>query len=124
MPYNEVEVTVSVIMPDGSNPTQGQMTFFPSDFIWDTSTGNIVVVEPITLAAGPGLPPSPETVNFLAMDNPTLSTNWKWLLTAGIPGLPSPVPVRSLVVNYATAPTQTLVSLLAGSAIYAPAQVG
>jgi hypothetical protein len=120
MPYDFVNVSIQVASPDGSSNLSGEMTFFVSDFVWDTSTAEIVVVQPIPFAVSPGgFTGNPIIVPLLAMDNPTLNTGWRWLLKAGIPGLPSAVPVRVLTVNMANndpnGDPQNLTDLLAAS---------
>jgi hypothetical protein len=116
MPYNFVMVNVGLIGADGSivlNP--GDIAFQPSDFIWDTTTQQIVFVPPIMLSATGAYNGNPVQVPFLAMDNPTLSTNWSWLISAAVPGVT--VPVRKFAVMYASGPEQNLTDLLTASTV-------
>jgi hypothetical protein len=93
------------------------MIFFPSDFVWDTTAQQLVIVEPIPLSISDAIISGESmAVDFLAMDNPTLSTNWAWVMTAAIPGMPAPPP-RLLTISYANGPEQLLTDLLAASTI-------
>jgi len=115
MPYNFVEVTITAADPSG-NPAllNSTLVFAPSDYIWDTTTNGLVVVDPIEFTAAGGNWQKGAQVSLLAMDNPTLSTNWAWLLVGSVEGLPA-IPPRRLSVAFANGQTQSLGALLTTS---------
>lgn len=115
--YNYVTVSVAAAKPDGSPLTQGALHLQVSDFVWDTATGQVVVVPPVDIEATGAFTGGPVGVPLLAMDNPTLSTNWSWLISASLPGDNGFVPVRKLTVSYATGADQELTDLLTASTI-------
>lgn len=117
MTYNFVSVTITAADPFGNAALAGAtLTFTPSDFIWDTASNGLVVVSPLQFTATGGDWQKGAQVSLMAMDNPTLSKNWTWLLLGSVEGLP-PIPPRALTVAYANGPTQSLGALLATSTV-------
>lgn len=118
MSYNFVVVTIDVIGPDGSiTLPEGGLHLQVSDFVWDATAGQLVVVPAIDLnEVSGGYTGSGAQVPLLAMDNATLNTGWTWLLSAGLLGVKN-VPTRALTVHYANGPTQSLTALLAASTL-------
>lgn len=117
--YNFVMVDISVVGADGSGALLGgSLVFQPSDFIWDTSTNQVVFAPPISFTASGGFSGNLTQAPFLAMDNPTLNTGWSWLMIASVPGIT--VPMRKLTINFANGPEQQLAALLDTSSIVVP----
>lgn len=106
MAYNFVLVTMSLAFIDGSTSGVGKIVFEVDDFVLDTSTGSIVIVPTIQFSSEGGNVSNPIQVPFLAMDDPNLSRNWSWILTAELSGRQDPLPKRKLAINSAAGQQQ------------------
>ena len=106
MAYNFVLVTMSLAFLDGSTGGVGRIVFEVNDFVLDTTTGAIVIVPTLVFSSDGGNVSAPVQVPFLAMDDPSLSHNWAWVLTAELAGRQDPLPKRKLVVNSAAGQQQ------------------
>lgn len=116
MAYNFVIVNILVTPLDGSTSNMGSVHFQVSDFVMDTTTGAIVIVPPINFEASGGFTGNPIKVPLLAMDNPGLTQEWAWLMSANVPGLVN-YPVRRLTVNFAAGAQQSFKDLALASTI-------
>lgn len=117
MTYNSVNVAIQAGQPDGTLALNGNISFFPSDYVWDNVTKRIVVVQPIQFSATDGVSGDPVVISFLAMDNTDLNSTWAWIMRADIPGLPLEPPLRKLTVNFAAGADQNLTDLLENSTV-------
>lgn len=118
MAYNFVLVTMSLAFIDGSTSGVGKIVFEVDDFVLDTSTGAIVIVPPMIFSSDGGNISNAIQVPFLAMDDPNLSTNWSWVLTAELSGRQDPLPKRKLVIKSANGAQQLFKDIfLAGSPV-------
>jgi hypothetical protein len=116
MAYQFVEVSMLITSLEGSTGALGSLHFQVSDFVMDTTTGAIVVVPPINFEASGGFTGNPIQVPFLAMDDPSLSHNWAWILSAEVPGIVD-FPKRRFVIDFANGAQQSFVSLAVASTI-------
>ena len=90
----------------------GWIQFEPTDIAWSTTYNAIAAQSTL----GATIDPSGNiSIDLFAMDNPGISTNWKWKMSGNVAGLP--IPPRLLTVNYANGDSQTLESLLNSSTL-------
>ena len=110
---NYVNVTALGINADGTDIQSGELVFTPSDIVWSTAYGLLGAIQPVTFTWNGG--ESTLSVNLYAMDNAGVSTNWTWIITGNIEGVP--MLKRSLSVLFASGPTQNLATLLQASTV-------
>jgi hypothetical protein len=105
---NFVTVTAVGVNSDSSNIQFGEVCFTPSDIVWATGYGLIGAVPAVLFTFNGGV--STLSVSLYAMDNAGVSTNWSWIVTGNLEGIP--IMRRSISVLFATGPTQNLATLL------------
>src|SRR5690242_7674240 len=116
MAYDYVTVALSMNNLFPGTPG-GSLTFEVSDFVMDTSNGDIVLVPPVILAMKSGGQLTPQTVQFLATDSNSISVGWSWILTVDFPGRLTPIPRRSFQVRIANGAEQSFGAIMATSTI-------
>lgn len=116
MAYSLVQVNMLVQALTGTTGQFGSIHFQVSDFVMDVNTGAIIVVPPIDFVANGGFTGNPQQIPMLAMDDPNLTHNWAWLLSANVPGI-AKFPVRKLTVNFAAGAVQDFKTLALASTI-------
>ncbi len=94
-------------------PAAGNITFTPSDLLWDTTGVYVGMIEPVgeSFNQSGAIAPIP----LLAMDNAGFSGNWCWLVTIESGG--TTYPTRKLLVNFSNGATQDISVLLATSTL-------
>jgi hypothetical protein len=115
--YNLVQVTLQITDPTGNPATPQEfpaagLLFQVSDFVWDTTAETLVVVPPVEVNTATYTSATIQ-VSLLAMDNPTLSQNWAWIVAPVVPGVQ--LPARKLTVDYANGAQQNFAALLQAS---------
>lgn len=116
MAYQFVMVNLSITSLDGSTGQVGSLHFEVNDFVLDVVTGAILIVPPIDLEANGAFIGNPVQVPMLAMDDPSLSHNWAWLLSAELVGVRD-FPTRKFTVNFAAGAVQDFKDLAINSTI-------
>lgn len=114
---NFVTVTAIGINADSSNIQSGSMIFTPSDIVWATGFNLIGAIPPVSFTFNGGVPDL--SVSLYAMDNAGVSTNWSWIVTGNLEGIP--IVARSLQVLFANGPAQNLATLLQAGTVVTPA---
>lgn len=110
---NAVNVVATGINSDLSNIQTGSVLFTPSDTVWVTQGNLLGAVIPVTFTFNGGA--ANLSVMLFAMDNAGVSTNWTWIMSGNLEGVP--IRRRSLVVNFAAGPQQQLATLLDASTL-------
>jgi hypothetical protein len=118
MAYNFVTVNLQVSNLAGSTGSLGGLHFQVSDLVLDKTTGAIIIVPPIDFEANGGFTGNPVQIPFLAMDDPALTHNWAWLMTANVPGV-TKFPIRKLTINFAAGAVQDFATIAQAATIVA-----
>jgi len=113
---NFVTVTALGINSDSSNIQSGEITFTPSDIVWAVDFNLIGAFPSITFTFNGGVPNL--SVSLYAMDNAGVSTNWFWIVTGNLEGVP--IVPRSISVLFANGPQQNLATLLNAGTVLPP----
>lgn len=110
MSGNYVTVIINATDQDGGNITGGHLHFQVNDVALDTANKILIAITPVDVYANGGSSEN-VTAQLWAMDNPGISTNWKWMVSGEVGG--NSMPARHITVNYANGDTQNLADLVA-----------
>lgn len=106
---NYITVAINAVDQDGGNLDNGHLHFEPSDIAW-VQQGNLVApIKAVDIYASGGISTS-GSVELFAMDNPGVSTNWKWVLSGELQGYA--IPPRYLTVLSSNGANQNLADLI------------
>jgi hypothetical protein len=114
MSGNYVTVTINATDQDGGNIIDGHLHFQVNDVALDTVNSVLIAINPVDAYAVGGNSQN-VTVQLWAMDNPGISTNWKWMVSGEVGN--NAMPARHITVNYANGATQDLSDLLAAGTL-------
>lgn len=111
---NYVTVAINAVNEDLSNLDNGHLNFSPSDIVW-VQQGNLVApIRSVDLHSSGGVSTN-VSAELFAMDNATVSTNWKWIVSGDLNGFT--FPPRYLTVLFSNGPNQNLADLLNASTL-------
>lgn len=114
MSGNYVTVTINATDQDGGNIIDGHLHFQVNDVALDIENKVLIAISAVDAYAVGGLSQN-VTVQLWAMDNPGISTNWKWMVSGEVGN--NAMPARHITVNYANGATQDLSDLLAAGTL-------